>query len=214
MTVQKEAKARLREISPSIVRFVEAKIGEILSVGVVNDNLPRRRPSLTNSWVDALLTSALVYRDIGATIDVVDPNGTRHTVTESFLRRATDIPLIYSEEDGKQIVRLFSRTLDQEIRAFTGKPGVQKMTWYVRSPIDHGSFTLSILEREKGSEQLNVRLVEAWRSQFARLISTRESYHGDPRRKVMAAATALVERLGRPPLDEDYEDSAESAMFA
>ena len=213
MIVQKEANARLREISPSIVRFVEAKIGEILSVDVVNDNL-RRASQPHKQWVDALLTSALAYRDIGATIDVVDPNGTRHTVTESFLRRATDIPLICTEEDGKQVVRLFSRTLDQEIRAFTGKPDVQKMTLHVRSPIDHGSFTLSILEREKGSEQLNVRLVEAWRSQFGRLISNPESYRGDPRRKVMAAATALVERLGRPPLDEDYEDSAESAMFA
>ena len=39
MTVQKEANLRLREISPNVVRFVEAKIGEILSVDVVNDNL-------------------------------------------------------------------------------------------------------------------------------------------------------------------------------
>ena len=38
------------------------------------------------------------------------------------------------------------------------------MTLYVPSPIDEGSFSLSILEREKGTERLNVRLVEEWRS--------------------------------------------------
>ena len=213
MKVQKEANARLREISPSIVKFVNAKIGEILSVDVVNDNLPlSSQPH--KRWVEALLSSALVYRDIGATIDVVDPNGTRHSVTESFLRRATDIPIIVSEEDGEQVVQLVSRTLDQEIRAFTGKPSVQKMTWYVRSPIGGEDFTLSIQERDKGSEQLNVRLVETWRSQFARFIPVQGCDHDDPRKKVMGAATALVEHLGRAPLDEDYEDSAESAMFA
>ena len=30
----------------------------------------------------------------------------------------------------------------------------------------------------------------------------------------MGAATDLVELLGRPPLDEDFEDAAESALFA
>ena len=215
MTVQKEANARLREISPNVVRFVEAKIGEILSVEVVNDNLPlSSQPH--KRWVEALLSSALIYRDIGATIKVADPDGTRHSVTESFLRRATDIlsRYIVSEEDGEQVVQLISRTLDQEIRMFEGKPGIQKMTWYVCSPIDHGSFTLSIQERDKGSEQLNVRLVEAWRNQFARFIPSQGRDLDDPCKKVMGAATALVERLGRAPLDEDYEDSAESAMFA
>ena len=213
MDVQREANARLQEISPNVVRFVEAKIGEIMSVDVVNDNLPpRSQPH--KRWAEALLSSALTYRDIGATIEVVDPDGTRRSVTESFLRRATDIPIIISEEDGEQVVQLISRTLDQEIKVFTGKPEIQKMTWYVRSPIDHGSFTLSIQERDKGSEQLNVRLVEAWRNQFARFIPAQGSDHDDPRKKVMGAATALVERLGRAPLDEDYEDSAESAMFA
>ncbi|MDE2809594.1 MAG: DEAD/DEAH box helicase [Gemmatimonadota bacterium] len=213
MTVQREANARLQEISPNVVRFVEAKIGEIMSVDVVNDNLrPSSQPH--KRWVKALLSSALTYRDIGATIEVVDPDGTRHSVTESFLRRATDIPIIISEEDGEQVVQLVSRTLDQEIKAFTGKPEVQKMTWYVRSPIDRDSFTLSIRERDKGSEQLNVRLVEAWRNQFARFIPAQGRAHDDPCKKVMGAATALVECLGRAPLDEDYEDSAESAMFA
>ena len=213
MKVQKEANARLREISPNVVRFVEAKIGEIMSVEVVNDNLPlRSQPH--KRWVKALLSSALTYRDIGATIEVVDPDGTRHSVRESFLRRATDIPIIISEENGGQVIQLISRTLDQELKAFTGKPSIQKMTWYIRSPIDHDSFTLSIQERDKGSEQLNVRLVEAWRSHFARFIPTQGSDHDDPCKKVMGAATALVERLGRAPLDEDYEDSTESAMFA
>ena len=214
MTVQKEANARLQKISPTVVGFVEAKIGEIWSVDVVNDNLPpRSQPH--KRWVEALLSSALTYRDIGATIEVVDPDGTRHFVTESFLRRATDIlsRYIVSEKDGEQVVHI-SRTLDQEIKAFTGKPDVQKMTWYVHSPIDHGSFTLSIRERDKGSEQLNVRLVEAWRNQFARFIPAQGRDYDDPCKKVMGAATALVERLGRAPLDEDYEDSTESAMFA
>ena len=217
MSVQREANARLREISPNVVRFVEAKIGEILSVDVVNDNLPNlpMNSQPHKRWVEALFSSALTYRDIGATIKVVDPDGTRRSVTESFLRRATDIlsHYIVSEKDGEQIVHI-SRTLDQEIKAFTGKPDVQKMTWYVHSPIDQGSFTLSIRERDKGSEQLNVRLVEAWRNQFARFIPAQGSDHDDPRKKVMGAATALVERLGRAPLDEDYEDSTESAMFA
>ena len=213
MTVQREANARLQQILPNVVRFVEAKIGEILSVDVVNDNLPlSAQPH--KRWVEALLSSALTYRDIGATIEVVDPDGTRHSVTESFLRRATDIPIIISEEDGEQVVQLISRTLDQEIKTFMGKPEVQKMTWYVQSPIGHRGFTLSIRERDKGSEQLNVRLVEAWRNQFARFIPAQGSDHDDPCKKVMGAATALVERLGRAPLDEDYEDSAESAMFA
>ena len=215
MKVQKEANARLREVSPNVVRFVEAKIGEIMSVAVVNDNLPlRSQPH--KRWVEALLSSALIYRDIGEKIWVVDPDGTRAPATESFLRRATDIlsRYIVSEEDGEQVVQLVSRTLGQEIRMFEGKPGIQKMTWYVRSPIDHGSFTLSIQERDKGSEQLNVRLVEAWRNEFTRFIPAQGSDHDDPRKKVMGAATALVERLGRAPLDEDYEDSTESAMFA
>ena len=216
MSVQREANTRLRAISPKVVWFVEAKIDEIRSVEVVNDCLPPGKSQPHKHWVDALLTSALAYRNIGGMIEVIDPSGTRHTVTESFLRRATDIlnRNIVFDDDGKLVIRLASRTLDEEVRAFPGKPGVQKMTLYVPSPLGDGNFTLSILEREKGSEQLYVRLVEEWRNRFARFIPAQGSEPGDPRQKVMAAATALVQCLGRPPLDEDYEDSGESAMFA
>ena len=88
------------------------------------------------------------------------------------------------------------------------------MTLYVPSPIDEGSFSLSIQERERGTEQLNVRLVEEWRHRFGRFIPASGENTRDPRKRVMGAATALVEKLGRPPLDEDYEDSAQSALFA
>ena len=213
MKVQREANARLREIAPGSVKFVEAKIAEILSVDMLNDNL-RRQSQPHKRWVDALFASALTYRDIGATIDVEDPNGTRHTVTESFLRRATNIPLVYSEEDGSQVIRLRSRTLNEEISAASGKKDVQRMTLYVRSPIDEGSFSLPILEWDRGTEQLNVRLVDEWRHRFRRFIPEPGERERDPHKKVMGAATTLVDRLGRPPLDEDYEDSAESALFA
>ena len=216
MTVQKEAKARLREIAPGVVRFVEAKIGEILTVDVVNDNV-RRQSQPHRRWVDALLQSALTYRDIGATLVVVDPNGTRRTVRESFLRRATDILQrhIAYDEEGERVVQLMAGTLDDEIRSFPGGHDPQRLVMYVPSPIDDGSFALSIREREKGSEQLNARLVEEWRHQFGRFIPKAGDDLGDPRKKVMGAATALVEKLGRPPLDEDYEeDSSQSALFA
>ena len=215
MNVQKEARTRLRTIAPPVMKFVEAKVAEILSVDVVNDNM-RRQSQPHRRWVEALLASALTYRDIGATIVVVDPNGTRHTVSESFLRRATDVLSrhIADEEDGERVVHLFSRTLDEEVRAFPGKPDDQRLMLYVPSPIDEGSFSLSIRERDKGTEQLNVRLVEEWRHRLGRFIPATGENVQDPRKKVMGAATALVEKLGRPPLDEDYEDSAESALFA
>ena len=215
MTVQREANARLREIAPGVVRFVEARIGEILSVDVVNDNV-RRQSQPHRRWVDALLQSALTYRDIGATLVIVDPNGTRRTVRESFLRRATDILQrhIAYDEEGERVVQLMSRTLDDEIRAFPGGQEPERLVLYVPSPIDEGSFALSIREQEKSSEQLNARLVEEWRHQFGRFIPKDGDHLGDPRKKVMGAATALVEKLGRPPLDEDYEDSSQSALFA
>ena len=91
---------------------------------------------------------------------------------------------------------------------------MQRMTLYVPSPIGEGSFSLSIRERDKGTEQLNMRLIEEWASRFDCFLPPSGESVQDPRKRVMEAATALVERLGRPPLDEDYEDSAESAVFA
>ena len=219
MTVQKEARERLRDVAPSAVRFVENNITRILSFDVVNDNL-RRQAQPHKRWVDALLTSALTYRDIGASMVVVSPDGTRQTASESFLRRTTDIlnRHIASEEDGDRVICLVSRSLKDEIRASSGKLEAQRMTLYVPSPIGEGSFSLSIPEWEKGTEQLNLRLVEEWRTRFDRFIPVPGDSVRDPRRRkmmqVMGAATALVEKLGRPPLDEDYEDSGESALFA
>ena len=208
MKIQKEARKRLSAISPGLVSFVAAKIKEISSVEIVNHYLPRQHQP-HKQWVDALLTRALTYRDIGATIIVVDPDGTRHNATESFLRRATDIPLICFEEEGRRIIQLFSRTLDQAIEGFDGKADLQRMTLQVRSPIGGEGFTLLIHESEKRHEQINVRLVEEWQRRYSA-----QAENGESQAKVMAAATALVTRLGWAPLDEDYEDSAESAIFA
>ena len=88
------------------------------------------------------------------------------------------------------------------------------MTLYVHSPIGDGDFALSITDRERGTEQLNARLVEEWQHRFGHLVPAPGEPVVEPRRKVMGAATALIEVLGRPPLDEDHEDSAESALFA
>lgn len=215
MTVQHQANARLRKISPGVVRSIEAKIRDIESVEVVNVNQPRHSQP-HKRWVHALLTSALTYRDIGATIAVVDPDGTRRWAAESFLHRSTDILSrhIVSEEDGERVLHLMSRTLDEEIRSFSGKQDAQRVTLYVHSPIGRRDFSLSILEQDRKSEQLNTRLVEEWRSRFARFIPAPGEHGLDARRKVMGDATVLVEKLGRPPLEEDYEDSAESALFA
>ena len=216
MKVQKGARERLRQISSPVVKFVAAKIREIEAVEVVNGN-QRRGSQPHKLWLKALLASALTYRDIGATVTVVDPNGTRHSVREAFLHHATDLlgRHIVSEEDGERLIHLMSRTLNEEIRDFSGKQDVQRMTLYVPSPIGDGNFSLSILEREKKSEQLGIRLVEEWQHRFARFIPAPGEHVQDPRKKVMGAATALVEKIGRPPLEEDYEnDSAESALFA
>jgi len=217
MKVQKEASKRLDRISPNIVKFVDAKIGEILSVEMVHDNRPRRsQPHI--QWVNALLASALVYRDIGASIVVVDPNGTRHTVSESFLRRSTDILSRYIEfdEDGERVIRLMRRSLNDEIEMSSECPNFHrmKMKLFIRSPIGGEGFSLSIVEYEKGAERIYAQLVEKWWDQFSAFIPLQEQDRKDPRKVVIGAATALVEKLGRPPLDEDYEDSEESALFA
>ena len=213
MNIQHGADMRMREIAPGVVKFVEARIAEILSVDVVNLNLPRRAQP-HKRWVDALHVGAMKYRNIGATVVVVDPDGTRHTVTESFLRRATDIPVICAEEDGEQVIRLMARSLDQEVADSPVKREAQRLTLYVPSPLGDGDFSLSIQEREKDTERLYRRLVEEGRHRFAALIPPCGTPAQDPRTKVMAAATALVENLGRPPLDEDFEDAGESTLFA
>ena len=214
MRIQKGVSNRLSQISYGIVRFIEAKVSEITSVDTVNDNLRKNRQP-HKEWIDALLTSALTYRDIGATIVIVDPNGTRHTVTESFLHHATDILRrhIIHEEEEERVIYLESRTLNDEIRISKGNP-TQRLTLHVRSPIGEGDFSISIVDQDKKSEGLYRRLVEEWMHQFDRFMPEHRKDMSDPRQKVMGAATALVEKLGRPPLDEDYEDSAESELFA
>ena len=210
MRVQAAARERLSDMSSGTVRLIGAKIGEIESVHAVNRYLPKKSQP-HKQWVNALLNRALVYRDIGASITVVDPDGTRHEVAESFLRRATDIPLLYSEENGERIIRLTAHTLDEKIEGHGGKPDSQRMTLHVRSPTGRPGFALSIHEREKRSEQINIRLVEEWKRRYSGFTRAGD---GGPEAKVLAAATALVEKLGWCPLDEDYEDSQESAMFA
>ena len=214
MKVQKGAQARLGSLSPATVRFIEAKIGEILSVDRVNENLPiQRQPH--KKWVDALFSAALTYRDIGPSVEVIDPDGTRHTVSESFLHRSSDILSrhIASDEGYGPVVQLLARPLKEEIRAFAGGLGPQWVWLCVRSPLGSGAFDLRISEWEKGTEQLNRRLVEEWKHRFDSFAS---SSNGAPpsRQKVMAAASSLVECLGWAPLEEDFEASAESALFA
>ena len=172
MTVQKEANARLREIAPGVVRFVEGKVGEILSVDVVNDNLQasiaaaqtlggratRKRPHLPRHWCD----------DRSRGSERSAPHGIRVLPEKGYfdiLQRH-----IAADEDGERVIHLMSHTLDEEIRAFPGNRDAQRLMLYVPSPIEEGSFSLSIREQDKGSEQLYVRLVEEWRHRFGRLI--------------------------------------------
>ena len=217
MKVQKEANNRLSQIASPTVRYVEAQIAEILSVDTVNPN-ERRQSQPHRRWVKALFASALTYRDIGATMVVVDPDGTRHTVTESFLRRATDIlgRHVACDEDDERVVHLLSRTLNQEItKTLPGEHDTQGLRLYIPSPIGDGDFSLRIHEFEKGTEQLCRRLVEAWQERFRPFLPPPGEVSKDSRARVIAAATALVEKLGWTPLDEDFEDDAsESALFA
>ena len=214
MRVQQGAQARLRSLSPGTVRFIETKVSEILSVDRVNDNLPMQRQP-HKKWIDALFSAALTYRDIGPSVDVVDPDGTRHTVSESFLHRSSDILSrhIASEEGYGSVVHLLSRSLKEEIKAFTGSRGLQWMQLCVRSPLGSGAFDLRIPEWEMGTEKLNRRLVEEWNHRFGSWASSSNGATSS-QQKVMAAATSLVERLGWAPLEADFEVAAESALFA
>ena len=215
MKVQKGARDRLYRESPRLVKWIDGRIREILSVEIVNDNLSQRlQPH--RRWVNALLAGALDYRDIGATIEIVDSDGTRHTATESFLRRETDLldRHVVCDEDGERVIHLMSRSLDEAIRSksSSGHRKHDRLMLHVRSPIGVGDFAVLINERERGTEQLYRRLVEEWRDRFRGFIPERGDDARDPRQQVMRASTVLVEKLGRPPLNEDHD--GEGALFA
>ena len=215
MTVQKGAAERLCKISPPQARFVESRLRRIYGVASVDDcqcgnDQPHKR------WADALLAGALAYRDIGATIMVVDPGGVEHTVSESFLRRCTSLLRTHClhDRDGKRILELTGRTLNDEIAGFDGTSAVARLNLHIRSPIGGRGFDIDIRETDKGTERLYRRIVEEWTERFRRGAPERERAARSPRAVVMGAATDLVRVLGKPPLEEDYEDSGESAIFA
>lgn len=213
MPVQRAARKRLDRVSSPLVKRVDRRIREILSVEMVDDNLPERAQP-HKLWVDALLASALVYRDIGATIDVVDPDSRRWTTTESFLRRETDLldRHVVCDEDGERVIHLTSRSLNEAIRDSSSDWKRERLVLHVRSPIGVGDFAIPIDEREKGTEQFHRRLVEEWRERFRAFIPDRGDHAQDGRQRVMSAATELVVNLGRPPLNEDHD--GEGALFA
>lgn len=216
MNVQKEARERLKKLRGKKVKLISAKIGQITRIDIVNDNLPSKAQP-HKEWVNALYMSALTYRDIGSTIKIIDPDGTEHTARESFIRRTTNILtryIIQHDEDGENIIKLRSKTLDQEIQAHSGDTMEDRLRLHIRSPIGDRGFSVLIHERDRKSESLSTLLVQKWSEIFSRLISRSGKSSNSPQEKVMLAATELVKLLGRPPLEEDYEDSGESAIFA
>ena len=215
MKVQKGARNRLGDISPPIVKFVESRIAGILSVDKVDD-CRREGDQPHKRWVEALLKSALAYRDIGAKIVVVDPDGSETPVSESFLRRSTDIlrTHVVHDRDGEWTVELKRRPLDAEIDRFSERPPAVRLNLHIPSPLGGRGFDLSIRETEKGSEQLYRRLVEEWRERFQSTAGERMRGLDRDRAIVMDAATDLVRVLGKPPLSEDYEDDRESTVIA
>lgn len=215
MKVQMEARERIKKLRGKKVKLISAKIGQIMRVDIVNDNIyGKAQPH--KEWINALYVSALTYRDIGATITVIDPNGISHTVLESFLRRNTSIlrRYIQEEEEGHIVIRLRKRTLDQEIRDHSDGTGEHQLRLYVRSPIGGPGFSVLIRDRERTSEYLSILLVREWKANFSHLLSKSGRSSNSHRNMVMRAATDLVELLGKPPLEEDYEDISESAIFA
>ena len=209
MRIQRASRKRLRKMSPPVAHYVRARIEEILSVRIVDDCLPESSQP-HKRWVDALFRQALSYRDIGATLVVVDPDGTRRRARESFLRQATgildrELPTV---EDGEQVVYLQRRGLDEEIRNHLPSMQSWKMVLRIRSPIGGRSFSLEVNEKDRGSERLCRRVVGEWKRRFQPALSA-EGDPADPRDKVLAAATALVERLGSAPSDEDYGNLGE-----
>ena len=215
MGVQKEAKNRLKELRGRSIRKISGLVNQIKKVDVINDNVySKGQPH--KEWLNALFTSALTYRDIGATFTIVDPDGTRHNARESFIRRATTIlsRYIQYEEDGEIIIELGSKTLTQEIQDHSGKIQEQMLRLYVRSPIGDRGFSVSIREHDRQSESTSIRLVEEWKLKFHHLIPKSGKKPSSPQEMVIEAATGIVELLGKPPLEEDHEDSIESAFFA
>ena len=215
MKVQKEAANRLRDIAPKDFWFVESRIRTILAVVRVNQYLPTKKQP-HKKWINALLQGALAYREIGASIEVIDSDGSSHTVLESFLRRTTTLlqQHITQEGDSGPFISLQGRTLEQEIRANGGTQSDQNVTLYILSPIDQKSFPVVLQDRDMCTHAIDKRLVLAWHQHFEKFLQSGLP-PDDPQATVLAAATDLVKVLGKPPLDEIYEDGiGESAMFA
>ena len=215
MDVQKEARNRLKELRSGKVKLVSALVNQIRQVSVINDNVyGKAQPH--KEWVNALLNSAFTYRDIGATLTIINPDGTCRTVLESFIRRATSILSRYirEEEDGQIVIRLRSKTIDQEIQNHSGNTKENRLRLYVRSPIGGRGYSISISENDRQSESTSIRLVEEWKMRFHNLITEPGRNPSLRQATVMTAATKLIELLGKPPLEEDHEDSVESAIFA
>ncbi len=215
MLVQKGAANRLRDIAPKYFWFVDSRIRTILAVERVNQDLPTNKQP-HRQWIHTLLQGALAYRDIGASIEVIDPDGSSHTVTESFLRRNTTLlqQHITQEGDSGPVIYLQGRTLKHELAASGGSQIDQNVTWYILSPIDQRSFPLVLKDRDTRTNAIYTRLVSAWQQHFEKFLQSGLP-PDDPQATVLAAATDLVKVLGKPPLDEIYEDGiGESAMFA
>ena len=218
MTVQRQARDRLWRISPRLVKFIDARIGEMLSVDFVNANLPKTRQP-HKLWVDALFQRAIRYREIGSTLVVVDHDEKSTRVLESYLRRTTRIleQHVVHDEDRGRVIYLRSTSLRHEVERFSGKKTSPRLRLHVRSPIGDNGFSLSVPEATFRSSHLSSRLVEEWHCQFHRYIPSSRDDRNEPRKTVMGAATALVDVLGIPPLEEDYEEdetAGESAVFA
>lgn len=215
MNVQKEARERLKKLRGKKIKLISAKIEQIRRVDTVNDNISRKAQP-HKEWINALFTSALTYRDIGSTLTVIDPDGTKRTVREAFLRRATSIlrSNIQEEEEGETVVRLRSKTLDQEIENPSSYPLEHRLRLFVQCPIGGKGFFVLIREHDRQSEYLNKLIIEEWKDHYFRLISKTGGESNSPQQTVILAATKLIELLGKPPLEEDFEDSCESAIFA
>ena len=211
MMIAKSAQARLKDESPPIVRFVNAKINDILNVEVVDTDC-RKSSQPHKRWVNALLKSALTFRDIGSTILVIDPDGTKRPVLEAFLRRTTNVldTQVVEEENGETVVKLKKRTIREEVNHNSQKAsGAQYLTLDVICPLGKRRYSLHIRASERNREVVYKRIVEKWKENYSSLISLKQNSCKSSQEVVIGAATALVQVLGKPPLIEDYEDDTE-----